>query len=163
DTSVTDNSIAAASSELKAVTERLVSAAKPTPIKDRIIGGSGEVGKLPAENAGSAQRGRELFTERGCRGCHSHAGTTEPGAHAPDLSRSKDNISNRAWRVQWLPSPNVYHPRTRMPITHLTVEQANDVAAWLLSQDAPKWSVEDPAAPNREQLKSLAKVYLSRV
>ena len=102
---------------------------------------------------GDPTRGRELFTEKGCLACHAHEGTVKPlqskegktlvGAveseanFGPELSRIADKLApetGRLWLVQWLMNPNVYHPRTRMPVTHLSPEQANDIAAWLLSQ-----------------------------
>src|SRR5439155_9638385 len=99
--------------------------------------------------------GRKLFTERGCLACHVHDGVRQKGADgvvpvpdvaanfAPDLSRVAAKIApqggdakaRRRWLVQWVLNPNVHHPRTRMPITHLTVAQACDVADWLLSQE----------------------------
>src|SRR5262249_32464614 len=79
-------------------------------------------------------------------------------------------LRQRTWLVQWIMNPNIHHPRTRMPITHLTAEQAAAVADWLLSQevkgtDAPNpggWDVPDPAAPGTDDLVALARVYLAK-
>ena len=52
-------------------------------------------------------------------------------------------------------NPNIHHPRTRMPITHLTVQQAGDVADWLLSQEVKPEELadwKDPELPNLESL-----------
>jgi mono/diheme cytochrome c family protein len=125
-------------------------------------------------------RGRQLFTEKGCLACHTHQGTETSGqglpaitsdAHfAPNLSRLADKLgtrpgdpaSARRWLVQWIMNPNVYHPRTFMPITHLTIEQASDIAAWLLSQRDP---AEMPAVaePTIDTLKALARVHLEKI
>ena len=49
-----------------------------------------------------------------------------------------------------------------MPITHLSVSNANDVAAWLLSQKVDDWKEADPAKPDLKQIKALARVYLAK-
>ena len=36
--------------------------------------------------------------------------------------------------IQWILNPTISHPRTFMPYTHLTIDEASDVAAWLLNQ-----------------------------
>ena len=46
---------------------------------------------------------------------------------ADKLAPVADKVDARRWLVQWLLNPNVYHPRSRMPITHLSVSDANDV------------------------------------
>jgi mono/diheme cytochrome c family protein len=124
--------------------------------------------------------GRRLFSEKGCLACHIHQGTATPGLglpaiageaqFAPNLSRlaaklgtkSGDVESARRWLVQWIMNPTIHHPRTRMPVTHLTQEEANDVAAWLLSQKVTDWAGPDVAEPDEKVLKELARVFLSR-
>src|SRR5262249_44004141 len=132
--------------------------------------------------AGDAKRGRQLFSERGCLACHSHEGTTKGGSRdapavtsqaqfAPDLSRVAAKLTpqlgegkdaGRRWLVPWLVNPNVHHPRTRMPITHLTPEQANDIAAWLLGQKVGDWSGPTPKQPTVKELAALARVHLAK-
>jgi mono/diheme cytochrome c family protein len=164
--------------ELKAVGAELEKAAKPVTIAERIIGEDGSVVSFP-EKAGDAAAGRVLFTERACLACHAHEGTTKAakgaGAvtseanFAPELSRIAAKLSPavdpngaRRWLVQWLLNPNVHHPRTRMPITHLTPAQANDIATWLLSQKVTDWQGVDPTAPDIGNLKALGRVYLAK-
>ena len=144
----------------------------------------------PAKNdqAKHLTEGHRIFTERGCLACHVHEGVLKksddgvpavPAAaaeFAPDLSRiaakiapltadgkAVDPKARRRWVVQWVLNPNVYHPRTRMPITHLTVQQACDVADWLLSQEVKPEELadwKDPEAPSVDSLVALARVYL---
>lgn len=166
--------LTAAQTELRAVTQALIDAAKPTAIATQLINGEGEVVKLP-EKDGDKVRGRELFTEKGCLACHAHEATTKPyeqdgkkvGAvvseanFGPELSRIADKVTSRAWLVQWLLNPNVYHPRTRMPITHLSVEQANDVATWLMDQKSG-WKGQTPDKAELADYLNLARVYLSK-
>ncbi len=135
--------------------------------------------KLPADYNKDKARGRMLFTERGCLACHAHEGTTRPGdnlppvvseAHfGPNLSRLAaklgvkpgDTASARNWLIQWIKDPKQYHPRTFMPVTHLTDADAADLAAWLLSQSSD-WKADDvPDA--KDAYASVAKVFLGKV
>jgi len=77
------------------------------------------------------------------------------------LKPSMSGVDNRRWLVQWLLNPNVYHPRTRMPITHLSVEDANNIAAWLLSQSAD-WQVAAVDSVSGKDYRKLARVYLAK-
>ncbi len=135
--------------------------------------------------------GRRLFSERGCLACHIHNGVREKGTNpgdplpvadeaadfAPDLSRvaakiapktgdaKEDAKARRRWVVQWVMNPNIYHPRTRMPITHLKVEEACAVADWLLSQDVKPEELanwKEPETPTPAMLVALARVYLAK-
>lgn len=157
-----------------------------------IVDGHGEVfAKLPEapkDDKGKQEHlknGRKLFSEKGCLSCHynTHLNTDGDGLPAiksdahfgPGLSRIAGKLgtgtpdSARAWLVQWIINPNEYHPRTFMPITHLKLEEANDVAFWLLSQN-PNWpsdaskQLDTPGlrAPSTDTLKRLAQVYLER-
>ena len=99
--------------------------------------------------------------------CHSHRGTADSAQgpvvrgdadFAPELSRLAAKLkpavgknTARRWLVQWIINPNVHHPRTRMPVTHLSVDQANDVAAWLLAQPVRDWDGKDPKATEHFQ------------
>ncbi len=79
--------------------------------------------------------------------------------------------SARAWLVQWLLDPHVYSPRSRMPITHLTPQEAAQVSDWLLEQSPAdlgrSWSsdgMKDLAEPaDSDTFKNLARVYLVRM
>lgn len=171
--------------ELEELTFRLEQTRPPVPIAKEIRDESGQVVQLPepAKDDKSRQereaRGRQLFTERGCLACHSHQGTTTAGLNlpavvskadfGPDLSRIAlklgtkpgDTESARRWLVQWILNPTIYHPRTFMPITHLDVQQANDIATWLLSQQV-QWNGPEVPAPDEETLKKMARIYLEK-
>src|SRR5262249_48174667 len=77
------------------------------------------------------------------------------------LMGRNDPTEARRWLVQWIMNPNVYHPRTRMPITHLNVTEANDVATWILSQKTD-WKGNDPARPDAAAIRALTRLKLSR-
>jgi mono/diheme cytochrome c family protein/cbb3-type cytochrome oxidase cytochrome c subunit len=134
--------------------------------------------------------GGVLFRERGCLACHQHQGTskslqvvkpelnnlqvTVPAVNSsasfgPDLSRlaaklgpdKGDPQAKRRWLVQWILNPMVSFPRTRMPITHLDVNQAAAVADWLLSEESQglgEWPQVPPA--DMKVLRELARVYV---
>jgi mono/diheme cytochrome c family protein len=124
--------------------------------------------------------GRQLFTERGCLACHQHSSTTQAGDGFASVTSTADfgpNLSDLAakikpafddpeakwrWLVQWIMNPNVHFPRTRMPVTHLTEEEAAKIAAWLMSQPTTEWKQPDPPAPDPGILERLARVYLDK-
>jgi mono/diheme cytochrome c family protein len=169
--------------DLDEVTARLNEIGHPVPMARQLYGEDGSPVSLPPatkdqERARHAENGRRLFTEKGCLACHIHAGTEQAGPvpsvtgeadFGPNLSRLaakiapevKDPDAARRWVVQWVMNPNVYHPRTRMPITHLSPADASDVAEWLLSQKAD-WKPDDLPTPGIDELVGLARVYLAK-
>ncbi len=160
---------------LRQMVAELEKLARPTPLSTRVVSWDGQtVEQKTLDAAGDESRGRQLFTEKGCLACHSHQGTAKnaPGdAHfGPNLSRlraklvstdDKDSGKGRRWLIQWILNPNIHHPRTRMPITQLSQQNAVDIANWLLSQPADGWTGQDPSASvSVSDLKKLARVYL---
>jgi mono/diheme cytochrome c family protein len=173
--------------QLDELKRRLELDAPPTPLADNhILDSEGHVVSLPPAKSGAAlkdqiKNGRKLFTERGCLACHSNSATARTDGtglptvegeadFGPDLSRlaakigpegqEKDPNARRRWVVQWVLDPRIHFPRTRMPITHLTLEQADDIATWLLSQQITDWSMDNVPEPKPEALANLARVYL---
>jgi len=154
--------------------------------------------KKLGEIQGNAKTGRDLFSKKGCLACHSHAATNEPddtwpaipseADFGPNLTQvkeklvkdGKDTKQARIWLTNWLKNPTVHSPRTRMPVTHLSDQEAADIAAWLLAQDIPadekthkisedlqgdKWATPVETAvppPSDKDLQDLARVYLVR-
>jgi mono/diheme cytochrome c family protein len=79
-----------------------------------------------------------------------------------------DKDSARTWLFHWIKNPWSHSPRTKMPKTHLTDEEAANVAEWLLSQPMPRgekarWDKVQVPAPELNTLKDLARVYLVRI
>jgi mono/diheme cytochrome c family protein len=161
---------------LEELIHRLGKDAKPlTKIHDTESDKEDDLPPVPQDQKGKDDqitRGRKLFTERGCLACHHHESAPVPGDanFAPDLSRVAAKIAPERgdnphkallWLTQWVFDPKNHHPRTRMPVTHLTVQEAEDVASWLLSQPANGWDMnQDLPAPSSQALANLAKVYL---
>jgi cbb3-type cytochrome oxidase cytochrome c subunit len=166
--------------ELGEVQRRLDQYPRPIPLKDRLIDGEGRTVTLP-EATKDLAKGRTLFSERGCLACHQHEGTTKGGNNVASEAQFGPNLSalaakigvdgqspaeGRRWLVQWILNPNVHFSRTRMPITHLNVEEAAAVADWLLSQKiepTQQWvDTKDVPEPSSETLVDLAKIYLRK-
>src|SRR5262249_18620976 len=123
----------------------------------------------------------------GCLACHVNTATEKGGqgtpavtGHAtfgPNLSevafklgtKAGDRASARLWLIQWVLNPNIHHPRTRMPVTHLNEKDAADVAAWLLEQ-GKEWADGEGKQffdlkvepPSTDTLKRLARLLLRR-
>jgi cytochrome c2 len=103
----------------------------------------------PVDRRGSAERGKWLFENRGCQGCH----ILDPAARrdligtyrqfGPNLAGvgSKDS---REWIYAWIRDPKAWNPATKMPNLRLPDEEALDLAEYLSAQKAP---AEFDAAP----------------
>ena len=171
----------AVAKELSARTKDLIDEAKPIPIAKEVQTVDHGVAsvKLLEEKATpeTIEKGRKLFTEKGCLACHSHDGTEGRGKTSvageanfgPNLSRMaaklvKPEAGNdaRRWLYQWILNPNIHHPRTKMPYTRLEEAEARDVADWLLSQPVKDYDEKDPTAPESKTLRMLARVYLAK-
>jgi cbb3-type cytochrome oxidase cytochrome c subunit len=125
-----------------------------------------------AEYAPNAERGKQLFSERGCLACHQHAaipGTTADfGPNISDIhkkvNRNTDNAAFSDWLYTWVKEPERHHKRTKMPNLFLepyasgeeTIDPAADIVAFLLSQgDAQKFEVAAPADAALDELVTL--------
>ncbi len=79
--------------------------------------------KLPAVQAASAARGREIFETTACVNCHTVAGTNAHGTFGPDLTHlmSRETIAagaalnTRENLRQWIEDPDVIKPGALMP------------------------------------------------
>jgi mono/diheme cytochrome c family protein len=162
----------------------------PHKVADQIVDSRGNVvdnKDIPATDRAKLGEGARLFRERGCLACHSHdatatetsddKGTIPPviseANFGPNLSRLKakfaasgDDAEKRRWLIQWILNPNIHNPRTRMPITHVSVEQATRIADWLLNQDEGDldgWAKVDPTSDIKiSELSELVRVYLAK-
>lgn len=132
----------------------------------------------------SPDRGRTLFSEKGCIACHVHDATATDARTAdgklipsivgesnfgPNLSRLALKLGTQAgkpetakqWLVSWLLNPSSHSPRTLMPNVQLKLDEANEIATWLLSQRAT-WTPEEVAPVEIESLQSMARLYLEK-
>ncbi len=161
-------------------------------LKGQVIGADNKPVAVPERKSDDATlvNGRRLFTEKGCLACHAHEGTTQEtrtinwkvdgkdvaqkispvqsdANFGPELSRIHEKLpaaTGYAWLMQWILNPNIHHPRTKMPITHLSPAEAGDIAAWLLANPgkAAKWEGKDVGEVKLKDMVDLARVYLAK-
>lgn len=89
---------------------------------------------LAAPNAFAAPSGEQLFTRKGCIGCHTlrgHEGAV--GKMGPDLSRL-GRERDRDFLIPWIQDPRAHSPGTRMPTLGLTRQEAQSLADYLLAE-----------------------------
>lgn len=88
---------------------------------------------------GDPERGRAFLRRFGCAGCHTIPGV--PGANAL-VGPSLDGIAERVYiagvltntpdnLVKWIVAPRAVDPKTAMPNTGVSPDQARDIASYL--------------------------------
>jgi cytochrome c2 len=80
--------------------------------------------------AAAGARGRQLFEERGCRGCHIVG--DKGGFVGPDLNGSGTRLKP-GWTIAFLLEPERWKPGTLQPDYRLTAEEARMLTAYVLS------------------------------
>ena len=94
----------------------------------------------PAEAAGPAATGKALFAASACVGCHTIKGVSE-GVLGPDLTHfgGRGMLAAGMWPntpenvAEWVKDPQRLKPGVKMPALGLTDEQAQAIAAYLMS------------------------------
>lgn len=79
----------------------------------------------------SVARGKALYAQFGCNGCHRIHG--EGGAVGPELSFVGDARSDRDWHVRHFKDPQSVSPGSFMPKFPLTEPQLHDLTSYMLS------------------------------
>lgn len=136
-----------------------------------------ELLKPDASYKPDAARGKTLFSQRGCLGCHTH--DDFPGIKkdfGPNLTKINEKVlageKGRNWVYTWIRNPHLHHPRSRMPNLFLEpekqgdklVDDAADIAAFLLQKGAKDYAGIKTDAPTfKDGLKELTELYLSKV
>lgn len=89
---------------------------------------------VAATPAHAALNGEQLFTRKGCIGCHTLKGHDgADGQLGPDLSKiSKER--DKAFLVPWIQDPQAQKPGSAMPSLGLSVKEAEALADYLLSE-----------------------------
>jgi cytochrome c len=95
-----------------------------------------------AMTGGDSSRAPDLIRRYGCAGCHTISGISGgDGQVGGPLS----NIRKRVYiggvvtnspdnMIRWIVNPQQFSPRTAMPATGITVQEARDVAAYLYAR-----------------------------
>ncbi len=86
---------------------------------------------------GNADKGKELISTVGCMGCHGVDGIEDQSkavkAYAGPWLSGLGSKVQPDWLVSWLKKPWHYQEDTIMPSMRLSDQEANDIAAYLLS------------------------------
>ena len=82
------------------------------------------------DGAALASRGKGLFTEQGCYGCHTIGKVGTPIAN--DLAQIGSKYPE-SYLVQWLRDPQQQKPRAHMPKIQMAEADARALAAYLAS------------------------------
>lgn len=61
------------------------------------------------------EKGKGLFIEKGCSGCHAVKGAENFARIGPELTRIKSKVTPE-WLVSWIENPKAFYPETRMPM-----------------------------------------------
>jgi cytochrome c2 len=75
-------------------------------------------------------KGKRLFDNLGCFGCHTVLG--EGRSVGPELTNIRSKVSPQ-WLYGWIQNPKNYFPNSRMPVLNLTTEQSEEIGDYLLS------------------------------
>ncbi|NBV49763.1 hypothetical protein EBR78_00940 [bacterium] len=117
-----------------------------------------------APTGGNVERGRNLFYQVGCLGCHGMEefpeGRRRFGA-APDLSTIGSKV-NREWLGQWLKNPRHYWSETAMPSLRLSDTEISDLSAYLLSKKNAQFEQLEVGEADFEVQKKVLGLYLMR-
>lgn len=81
-----------------------------------------------AQDSSLVARGRTVFHDQGCYGCHTVGAAGTP--IAPDLSRIGAK-HDEAYLTRWLRDPSQQRPRAHMPKLQLTDPEVQALAAYL--------------------------------
>jgi cytochrome c1 len=95
-----------------------------------------------AMTGGDPERAPDLIRRYGCGGCHTISGV--PGANG-QVAAPLDGLVSRVYvggvarntadnLVRWIVDPQSLSPRTAMPVTGISEQEARDVAAFLYAQ-----------------------------
>lgn len=87
---------------------------------------------LELEGAPVLSKGKKLFLELGCHGCHLADGYAEEPKVGPRLLNLASKV-NPSWLYRWVKNPKEYLPKTRMPDFGFNDKDALGVVAYLLA------------------------------
>jgi cytochrome c oxidase subunit 2 len=93
----------------------------------------------PAPSSGRAREGKQLFTSRGCGGCHALRGTAAEGTVGPDLTHLASRATLASVTIPnderelaaWIENPQAIKPGNHMPDLGLSRSEAQTIAAFL--------------------------------
>jgi mono/diheme cytochrome c family protein len=114
----------------------------------------------------SAEEGEALFTDLGCKACHSpKREETSVSRRVPNLSDAGTKL-NPDWIFEYLDDPRGHNPETRMPKLNITEADRKNLTAYLMTLkgndelvQAEKLSLDGASLENGEKLTQLQGCY----
>lgn len=120
---------------------------------------------LTKYSGGNPAKGKELIKSVGCLSCHGVEGLEEEseliGAYAGPYLTGTGSKVDPDWLVSWLIKPSHYQEDTIMPSFRLSNQEANDMAAYLLSLKNKKFEKLRFASLDREIRDEILLTYFS--
>ncbi len=115
------------------------------------VGRPAALSPLPSGLAGSADRGKALVADVGCRGCHLMEGESpDPAQRYRRFGPALTGIGSKTtaqWVFNWVKNPKRMMPTTRMPDLRLSDQEALDVATYLVGLGHPEFEARTVPAP----------------
>jgi len=102
------------------------------PLLSQAAFASAESGSKRKENESSKDRGRRIFSERGCLACHELGKLRSAGPKHLALDGIGDKVSY-AWLYSWLENPARISPGTAMPKFDLKADEIEALCDFLMS------------------------------
>tara|TARA_B100000315_G_scaffold8245_1_gene8171 strand:+ start:23472 stop:26090 length:2619 start_codon:yes stop_codon:yes gene_type:complete len=90
-------------------------------------------GVVELKHAPVLSKGKQLFLNLGCHGCHLVEGYENIEKVAPSLKKIAKKV-NPSWLFRWIKKPKDYLIRTKMPFFGLTDKDALAAAVYLMNQ-----------------------------
>lgn len=112
-------------------------------------------------DGGDVKKGKQLFAEVGCLGCHSmddYPAVKQP-LFGPDLSDVGSKVSS-SWLAAWLKNPKNYWKDTRMPDLRLSNQEVKDLTAYLLNKRNPIFEQKTILKVDQRTLSEVTHEYL---
>lgn len=114
----------------------------------------------PPAAEGDPAVGRELVGKVNCLACHKLDDLDSAGeGYGPDLSKIGTK-TNRKWLYNWLRDPKKYWPEGNMPNPRLSDEEANHIAAYLMTLRDDGYMEAEFREPTSEKVEEIAVQYL---
>ena len=108
---------------------------------------------LDIPEAPVVSKGKRLFLELGCHGCHLLEGYENIPKVGPTLLKASEKFRPE-WMVPWILEPRKYLPKTGMPYFALTRAQATAISAYLVDASKklpPSGPYKFNPGPNRRE------------
>lgn len=84
------------------------------------------------EGAPLLSKGKRLFMELGCHGCHLADGYSQERKVGPRLTRVKYKV-DPSWLTRWVKNPKEYLPKTKMPEFGLDEKDTLAISAYIMA------------------------------